>query len=565
METKNCKNCHTDFAIEPEDFSFYEKMNVPAPTWCPTCRMIRRFSFTNIWNLYKRTCDKCHKNIVSIYSPDKKMTVFCQPCWWADEWDGTEFAMDYDPTRPFLAQVKELVEKTPYSALESAYLTNVQSDYTNATAYSKNCYMTFWSDFSENVLYSTFLHTLKDSVDCYRMKECELCYELVGGHKCYKTCFSEECDSCTDTWFSRACAGCVNCFGCVNLRNKSYCIFNEQYTREAYFEKLKEFNLDTYSGLKETQKFAREFWSKYPRRVYIGNSLNVNVTGDYVYESKNAKDAYMVGGAEDCRYLQFISVAPVRDCYDYSGWGNGAEKIYECSVVGEGASNVRFSDECWPNAFDVEYSIYAVAGKHNFGCVNLKRKEYSILNKQYSKEEYEQLTAQIREDMIQNPYIDERGREWKYGEFLPIGFSPFSYNETVSYSYFPKSKAQALAEGYGWHEGEANNYAITMKADLIPEKISDTTDQILKEIIECASCGKAYRIIENELNLMRKLDLPLPRNCYVCRQKARFERTNSPTLYDRECAKCGKPIRTGYSPNSPDVVYCETCYQQEIL
>ena len=540
-------------------------MKVPAPTWCPTCRMIRRFSFTNIWNLYKRACDKCHKNIVSIYSPDKTMTVFCQPCWWADEWDGTEFGMDYDPARPFLAQVKELVEKTPYSALESAYLTNVQSDYTNATAYSKNCYMTFWSDFSENVLYSTFLHTLKDSIDCYRMKECELCYELVGGHKCYKTFFSEECDSCTDTWFSRACAGCVNCFGCVNLRNKSYCIFNEQYTREGYFEKLKEFNLGTYVGLEETQKLTRGFWNNFPRRVYIGNSLNVNVTGDYVYESKNAKDAYMVSGAEDCKYLQFISVAPVRDCYDYSGWGNGAEKVYECSVVGEGASNVRFSDECWPNAFDVEYSIYAVAGKHNFGCVNLKRKEYSILNKQYSKEEYEKLTAQIREDMIKNPYVDESGREWKYGEFLPIGFSPFSYNETVSHSYFPKSKEQAIVEGYRWYEGETNIYSITMKASLIPEKIVDTTDQILKEIIECVSCGKAYRIIENELRLMRKLGLPLPHNCYVCRQKARFERTNSPTLYDRTCAKCSKSIRTGYSPNSQSLVYCETCYQQEIL
>ena len=493
------------------------------------------------------------------------MTVFCQPCWWADEWDGTEFGMDYDPARPFLAQVKELVEKTPYSALESAYLTNVQSDYTNATAYSKNCYMTFWSDFSENVLYSTFLHTLKDSIDCYRMKECELCYELVGGHKCYKTFFSEECDSCTDTWFSRACAGCVNCFGCVNLRNKSYCIFNEQYTREGYFEKLKEFNLGTYVGLEETQKLTRGFWNNFPRRVYIGNSLNVNVTGDYVYESKNAKDAYMVSGAEDCKYLQFISVAPVRDCYDYSGWGNGAEKVYECSVVGEGASNVRFSDECWPNAFDVEYSIYAVAGKHNFGCVNLKRKEYSILNKQYSKEEYEKLTAQIREDMIKNPYVDESGREWKYGEFLPIGFSPFSYNETVSHSYFPKSKEQAIVEGYRWYEGETNIYSITMKASLIPEKIVDTTDQILKEIIECVSCGKAYRIIENELRLMRKLGLPLPHNCYVCRQKARFERTNSPTLYDRTCAKCSKSIRTGYSPNSQSLVYCETCYQQEIL
>lgn len=33
-ETKSCQNCKKDFIIEPEDFNFYSKMKVPAPTWC---------------------------------------------------------------------------------------------------------------------------------------------------------------------------------------------------------------------------------------------------------------------------------------------------------------------------------------------------------------------------------------------------------------------------------------------------------------------------------------------------------------------------------------------------
>jgi len=28
-ETKNCQNCKNDFTIEPDDFSFYEKIKVP--------------------------------------------------------------------------------------------------------------------------------------------------------------------------------------------------------------------------------------------------------------------------------------------------------------------------------------------------------------------------------------------------------------------------------------------------------------------------------------------------------------------------------------------------------
>ncbi len=32
-QTKNCQNCKKDFIIEPEDFNFYEKIKVPAPTF----------------------------------------------------------------------------------------------------------------------------------------------------------------------------------------------------------------------------------------------------------------------------------------------------------------------------------------------------------------------------------------------------------------------------------------------------------------------------------------------------------------------------------------------------
>jgi hypothetical protein len=525
---------------------------------------MRRFAFVNWANLYRRSCAKCGKNIISVYSSDKKFSVYCLNCWWADDWDGTEYAMEYDPFRPFLEQVQELNLKTPRQALDSAHLTNINCDYTNALAYCKNCYLIFWADYCENTYYSTFLNTLKDSLDCYRMNDCELCYGDVGCKKCYKTFFSEECDSCTDVWFSRACSGCTNCFGCINLRNKSYCIFNEQFNREKYFEKIKEFKLDSRIALSEIENRVHEFWSKYPRRVYIGNSLNVNVTGDYVYESKNAKDAYMVTGTEDSRFVEFISVARTRDAYDYSGWGNGVERIYECAVVGEGSSDVKFSFQCWPDAMDNEYSIYAISCKHVLGCINLKHKQYCILNKEYSKEEYEKLSSKIRKDMEENPYIDSTGKKWPYGEFLPFEFSTFAYNETLAQQFFPKTKDEVLALGMSWYEGEGNKYSITINSNELPDTILGTDESILKEVIGCIKCGKAFRIVAGELSLMEKLEIPLPCTCPVCRQKNRFARTNLPRLYNRICAKCGKDIKTSYSPDRPEIIYCEECYNQEV-
>jgi len=48
-----CQNCSGEFIIESDDFSFYEKIKVPAPTFCPECRMIRRLVFRNERRLFK--------------------------------------------------------------------------------------------------------------------------------------------------------------------------------------------------------------------------------------------------------------------------------------------------------------------------------------------------------------------------------------------------------------------------------------------------------------------------------------------------------------------------------
>src|SRR5258708_24115014 len=70
-QTKNCQNCKCDFTIEPNDLGFYEKIKVPLPTFCPRCRMQRRWAWRNNMSLYSRKCDLCGKNVISIYSPER--------------------------------------------------------------------------------------------------------------------------------------------------------------------------------------------------------------------------------------------------------------------------------------------------------------------------------------------------------------------------------------------------------------------------------------------------------------------------------------------------------------
>jgi len=563
-QNKICQNCKQGFVIEPEDFEFYEKIKVPAPTWCPECRMVRRLSCANSWFLYYRNCDKCGVRTLSMYPAEQKIIVYCQQCWWSDEWDGTEYAMGYDKSRPFLEQVKELSEKTPYVALETNYSTLDNCDYSNAIAYSKNCVLVIWADYCENVCYSSLLNGLKFSSDCIRGFDSELCYGSIGIGRCYRTFFSEECDDCVDIWFCRNCYGCTSCIGCVNLSGATNCIYNVKYSKEEYEKKVKELNLESWSGIDKLQKEAQNFWATKPYRAYHGNALNKNVTGEYVYESKNSKEVYIFNGGEDCKYCQLITVKSDKDCYDHSGWGNNAELIYECLNVGDNASNCKFSGFLSTAVLNTEYSFWCPSSKNNLGCINLKRKSYSILNKQYTKEEYEKLKKEIIEDMGKNPYKDETRRAWPYGEFFQPGFSKFAYNNSNAFKFFPKSREEALKLGYSWNEEAIQDIKETIKGENLPEKISEVDSNILGEVISCISCDRKYKIISMEYDLLRKMNLPLLRECPKCREAKRFGRLNMPKLYNRNCAKCNVEVRTPYALDRPEIIYCEDCYQKEV-
>jgi len=558
-----CQNCKKDFIIEPQDFDFYAKLKVPAPLTCPECRFQRRLMFRNERVLYKRNCDLCNKSMVTIFSPDKPQPVYCGACWWSDKWDARDYGMDYDSSRPLFEQMKELRDKVPCMNLIVDYASLVNSDYINHAGDCKNCYLIFNGDHNENVLYSNTVVYLKDSMDTIMTGGAELCYEDIdfSGSKIF---FSENSNACVETYFSKDCTGCTNCFGCVNLRNKSYHIFNQPHTKEEYNKKIAEFNLDSYEFLEEMKKQMYDFWLKFPRRAYYGLRNN-SVTGEYIYYSKNSYDMYQAIYTEDCRYCQFLTLATTSDSYDLTEWGMNTERVVDAITVGENCVNVKYCAGAWANCGDAEYCMYAVGSKNVFGCVNMRKKEYCILNKQYTKEEYEKLRGQIIKDMTERPYTDAKGRIFPYGEFLPYDLSCFDYNESHAIQYFPYDKEEALEHGFRFKEQNGNTHTVTLMSEQIPDSIRDVENSILKEALECVNCRKAYRIVKAELELLRRFGFPIPRKCSDCRHMARMARINPPRLYDRTCDKCGKDIKTSYSPERPEIVYCEQCYQAEVV
>src|SRR5689334_8082852 len=131
-ESRICKMCKAQFPIEPEDRVFYEKFGVSDPVMCALCRAKVRLSFKNERTFYKRACDKCGKDVVSMYSPNKSYAVWCYECWFDDVWDPLEYGAPYDPYRSFMEQFEKVWEKIPKVAL--IYVRSMNSEYVNISA-----------------------------------------------------------------------------------------------------------------------------------------------------------------------------------------------------------------------------------------------------------------------------------------------------------------------------------------------------------------------------------------------------------------------------------------------
>lgn len=179
--------------------------------------------------------------------------------------------------------------------------------------------------------------------------------------------------------------------------------------------------------------------------------------------------------------------------------------------------------------------------------------------------------------MNEMPYVDEKGRVYKYGEFMPPELSGLAYNESAAIDYYPLTKEQALAQGFSWRDIQVREYRTTIDAEKLADNIKDASDLIVNELIACATCRRAYRIVVMELGLLRQLGIPLPRECPECRFQARRAFRTPYEWHKRTCdckgsAKhphgdqpCTEKFTSPYNLSRPETVYCETCYNAEMV
>ncbi|MBI4836566.1 MAG: hypothetical protein HY817_04885 [Candidatus Abawacabacteria bacterium] len=560
---KNCLHCQKDFEITAVDRAFLQQIAptiagklypIPDPNLCPPCRERRRFSFRNDRVLYLRKSSLSGKVMLSIYSPDKVYQVYDHDEWWGNGWDALQFGKEFDFTRPFFEQFAELQKAVPRMNL---YVDSSceNCNYSNQLVSSKNCYLIFSGASDEDCYYGYRLMKSKNCVDCFMTVNSELCYQCVDATDCYNCAFSQNIVHCRDSRFLFDCQNCDNCLFSVNLRNKSYCIFNKQYSKEDFAQEKAKWQFGSYAAL---QKMQADFASVVRGAPHLFAHLKQveNVTGDNVHNAKDCTSVFNGSNLDHVSYTRFVQDA--QNCMDVNFGCDQTILNYEVCTTGVNAYNILFCLDTWPNVSNLLYCDSCANGtKDCFGCIGLKGKQYCILNKQYTKEQYELLVAKIIEHMI---------KEGEWGEFFPPKFAPVGYNESLAADYYPLTEAEAKKVDFVWSHYQAPEAAATkeISAQELPDEITAVDDTILQTAIRCESSGQLFRITKQELAFYRQNNFPLPRKHPTVRHLARLDLRGEKHLLTRECAQCGQVVKTVYTDNQALQVYCENCYLAQV-
>lgn len=439
------------------------------------------------------------------------------------------------------------------------------SPYNNHAGHLKNCYLVFNGDYNEDCAYGSYLNNNKGIINCSLASYSEYCYDSQNIFKDNRIIGSNHVNESIDCAFLSNSRNCQNCFASINLYNKKYYIFNKPYTKEEYENEIKKWDLGSYSQYKEIKRKAEEHWGQYSPRPRWDDFSN-NCTGNYVFQSKNCHECYEVVGAQDCKFIFSCGNPPIKNSYDISSWGNNLESAYECCIVGENTSGAKFCQECGINAYDIEYSKLSTGGSNHLGCVSIKKGDYCIFNRRYSREEYQKLREKIIDQMKKVVYTDKRGRKYGYGEFFPVELSPWAYNETIAQKFIPMNKEGIERLGFKWRIEESRKSDINKKGSDLPDHIKDVPDSILNDVIKCESCYGGFRIIKMELDFLRKMNLPISRECPFCRIDYRLTAwAKNLFLNTRECSECGEKFDTPFTKNETPKIFCKDCYSKKFL
>lgn len=147
-----------------------------------------------------------------------------------DEYERTIMSLKKD-----LRSVRENFDRQKESQPRK-YMDSINADACtgNAIRHSKNAWHCFEVMNVEDCKFVCNATFMKDAYDVNNDDHSELVYEAVGSETNSMHAFNDICWFNREVLYSSLCFRCKNCFGCIGLKHKQYCILNKQYLKDEY-------------------------------------------------------------------------------------------------------------------------------------------------------------------------------------------------------------------------------------------------------------------------------------------------------------------------------------------
>ena len=285
----------------------------------------------------------------------------------------------------FLTELQRIILSQP--KLPAAVVSCEGCEFCNEVYNSKNLFYCFdtYNTTDSFYLFDSFM--CASCGDCDYGVESELCYESVDPYKAFNCNFIEYCDNIRDSAYSYNCSG-NDLFGCVNLQNKSFCIFNRQLSEVEYRERIKKFKS---LPPEKVLAIVDDLKKRFPLTQTIGADNENTTYGNYIHFDKNCYLCFDAAHDEDCAYLYDSFYC--KTSYDLTYVAQDTDLTYQGIDSTRSFNNnyIIHTNQCQ----DSSYLFNCFNVKNSLGCVGLRNKEYCILNRQFTKEEYETLSTQI--------------------------------------------------------------------------------------------------------------------------------------------------------------------------
>ena len=459
-----------------------------------------------------------YKGLISRFpETDRIWNVIKYDQFYEQEWALYTKGIDYDFSHTFFDNFQQLFRGVSMTNMINFFMSE-NCDYADVVSKGKNVYLsTFIVNGEENTVYS---FGVKDECvnilnSCMVADHCENVYLSSGITKSFNIFYSKYIINSSNIRFSTNLMGCHDCIGCNNLENKTYCINNKQYTKNEYtIKKVEE--------LKDKSAFMKRYYDLTSQAI---NYASQSVSGNFLVESEDIENGYFTykikTGRNICNVWWFEGCQNIYDVVD--GWWPGLTDLYGINGVAINSEKCFLSCHV-PNCSSVYYSYYLESCSYCLGCVGLKNRQFCILNKEYSKDDWFALANKIFAQME---------TDWLLWSFFPASVNPFYFNETIAYLIQDFDMTEVIKEWYLRSDAEINTdipeWSQVVKTDELDQYQSvdeqwnrTINSEILKKVIQDDK-GNSYRIIKMEYDFLLKYWLPLPELHWLDRIKLGFK------------------------------------------